>query len=151
MKTFRVVFVFVATLVFQLSFVETANAGSWSTTGALISARYRHTTTLLQNGKVLIAGGYGPGYLSSAELYDPATGTCAATASMTTNRSQHTATLLKNGKVLVVGGYVQVGFDSVTLRSAEVYDSVAGTWTLTGSMANARYGHTATLLADGRV
>ncbi|EAY71912.1 hypothetical protein BDAG_04765 [Burkholderia dolosa AU0158] len=34
-------------------------------------ARYWHTATLLPDGTVLVAGGYGNGYLSSAELYVP--------------------------------------------------------------------------------
>ena len=52
---------------------------------ALGTARYWHTATLLPNGKVLVAGGtddtnYPPTtYLSSAELYDPASGTWTAT------------------------------------------------------------------------
>ena len=42
-----------------------------------------HTATLLPNGKVLVAGGYnGSAVLSSAELYDPATGTWTATGSL---------------------------------------------------------------------
>ena len=46
-----------------------------------------HTATLLPNGKVLVAGGYGnSGYLASAELYDPATGTWTATGSLATAR-----------------------------------------------------------------
>src|SRR5262249_12374405 len=57
------------------------------------------------NGKVLVAGGINfSNTLSSAELYDPATGLWTATGSMTTVRVGHTATLLPNGKVLVAGG-----------------------------------------------
>ena len=60
---------------------------------------------MLPNGKVLVAGGdNGSGYLASAELYDPASGTWTATGSLNTARYCHTATLLPNGKVLVAGG-----------------------------------------------
>ena len=51
-----------------------AQAGLFQGTGAMKIARNSHTATLLTNGKVLIAGGYGTNELASAELYDPATG-----------------------------------------------------------------------------
>ena len=64
-----------------------------------------HTATLLPNGKVLVAGGLVTATcLTSAELYDPASGTWSATGSLNTARYCHTATLLPNGKVLVAGG-----------------------------------------------
>ncbi|CAF4056460.1 unnamed protein product, partial [Rotaria sp. Silwood1] len=37
--------------------------------------RYLHTASVLTNGKVLVAGGYGAsGFLNTAELYEPSTG-----------------------------------------------------------------------------
>ena len=118
--------------------------GTWKVTGAMSTARYSHTATLLPNGKVLVAGGVKNGsYVSSAELYDPTTETWTTTGGMTVPRSQHTATLLPNGKVLVAGG--------VGLSSTELFDPASGTWTATGSMTSARRLHTATLLPSGKV
>src|SRR5258706_4479586 len=48
--------------------------GTWRFAGALNIPRQGATATLLQNGKVLAAGGFGEfTFLSSAELFDPAT------------------------------------------------------------------------------
>ncbi len=66
--------------------------------------RALHTFTLLPDGKVIVAGGLGAGVLSSAELYDPATGIWSTTGTMVSSRYIHTATLLPSGKVLVAGG-----------------------------------------------
>ncbi|TXK30941.1 IPTL-CTERM sorting domain-containing protein [Ottowia sp. GY511] len=122
-----------------------AQAGLWTASGDLATARTRHTATLLPNGKVLVAGGANAsGDLVQAELYDPATGTWAPAAGMLAARSQHTATLLPNGKVLMAGG-----FGAGT--HAELYDPDADTWTATGSLTQVRVAHTATLLANGSV
>ena len=121
---------------------------SWVPTGSLFTARSRHTATLLPNGKVLVAGGNNGPALSSAELYDPATGTWTATGSLGTARERPTATLLPNGKVLVAGG---ASNQSNFLNSAELYDPATGTWAATGSLGTARAYHTATLLPNGKV
>jgi galactose oxidase-like protein len=121
----------------------------FTVTGSMTTARLLHTATLLPNGKVLIAGGGGnSGPISSAELYDPATGIFSATGSMTIARQGHTATLLPNGKVLIAGGESCGGCQ---LSSAELYDPATGTFTATGGMVNARETHTATLLGNGKV
>jgi len=62
----------------ELNQSVTAQApGRWRIIGDLVTARYVHKATLLPNGQVLVAGGYGPDcctILGSAELYDPAAG-----------------------------------------------------------------------------
>jgi N-acetylneuraminic acid mutarotase len=126
---------------------------TWTATGSLNQARFNHTATLLTNGQVLVAGGKDSGHaiggvLSSAELYDPATGVWTATGSMTTTRVYHTATLLNNGQVLVAGGEDN---SNVALASAELYDPPTGVWTATGSLNQGRLVHTATLLTNGQV
>ncbi len=127
--------------------------GAWSPTGSLATPRAVHTATLLRNGKVLVAGGQATGdarisALTSAELYDPATGMWSATGSMATPRDTFTATLLPNGNVLVVGGE---GGGSTQLSTAELYNPGLGTWSATGGIAVARNSSTATLLPNGKV
>jgi hypothetical protein len=132
-------------------------AGTFASTGTLTSERYAHSATLLQNGRVLVAGGFGNTNdcqdvgvqaQNTAELYDPVTGLFTSTGNMNAVRSYHTATPLENGKVLVTGGSDSAGNGSAR---AELYDPKMGTFTTTGSMATARFRHTATLLPNGKV
>jgi hypothetical protein len=121
----------------------------FSRTGSMNVVADATTATLLPNGKVLVTDGEGgaTGYLASAELYDPATGTFTTTGSLAVARQSPTATLLGNGEVLIAGGW---GADG-PLASAELYDPATGTFTVTGSMSVERYGDTATLLGNGKV
>ncbi len=149
------------TFALSLLLVGTArsqDSGTFTRTGDLTTGRESHTATLLTNGKVLITGGWAIAtdwpVWASAELYDPSTGSFTRTGDMTTARANHSATLLPDGKVLITGGFSSIVVGSSwngALTSAELYDPSTGSFIRTGDMSTARYGHTATLLPNGKV
>lgn len=125
----------------------------WSPSGKLAVARAATSGVVLSDGRVLLAGGC----LSACneptgvtELYDPQTGTWSETGSLNVARYFHTSTLLQDGTVLVTGGCDSTNCATET-ASSEIYDPGTGTWSLTAPLADARYRHTATLLANGEV
>jgi N-acetylneuraminic acid mutarotase len=133
------------------------STGTWSVNGTLAD----YTAVLLENGKVLVAGGRetisddeAP-LTNTAELYDPATGESHFTGSLNFRRVCQTATLLPNGKVLFAGGVTQrsVGdrIEEFTTNTAELYDPATRQWSLTGNLSTARYVSAAALLQNGKV
>ena len=137
--------------------------GVWIATGTMGTPSLDHIAVRLADGRVLVAGG-SDGFqphegetrnLTSAGLYDPASGTWLATGSMLKPQAGFPPTLLLDGKVLV--GHVEEPSADVSTIGAEVYDPASGTWTATGTMVRgaavwgADFGSTATLLRDGKV
>lgn len=122
---------------------------TWTTGKSLITPLVGHTSTLLANGQVLIAGGKPTiqSDTSEAELYLPASGTWKSTGSLHQERNAHTATTLPNGQILVAGGVNASG----VLTGAELYDPILAQWTKTDSMNKPHSLQTAILLNGGRV
>jgi hypothetical protein len=129
----------------------------------MMMPRLGHSATLLQDGRVLVAGGYNPtdGFegrpapnfpphaTSDAEIYNPTTGTFSQTAAMTAARAWHVAVLLQDGRVLLVGGdYWGCGF---CIPTADFYDPVTGKFTSTGHMSVGQWVDSAILLKNGKV
>lgn len=131
------------------------DTNTFSATGSLSFPRGHAIATLLKTGKVLVAGGNAAGdddQLASAEIYDPLTGRFLPTGSMHSPRSYFTAVSLKDGRVLVAGGLSGGHFPFHRVEAtAEVYDPLAGRFTLTGEMSVPRYKQGAALLPDGKV
>ena len=127
---------------------DAPRAGAVSAIASMMARRAAHTATLLDNGEVLIAGGFvgNGGGLSSTELFNPAINAFRSSRNMGASRVSHTATRLRDGKVLIAGGY-----DGDYLSSAELYDPTTNRFRSVAPMTLARSGHSATLLSDGKV
>ncbi len=104
--------------------------------------------TILSDGRILLTGGYDDSaktFLSTAEIFDPATKKWSATGSMATPRLAHAMATLPSGKVIASGGKTNVGMTS----SAEIYDPATGTWTTIAPPSRPHHGQLA-ILSDGR-
>src|SRR5215471_18260849 len=94
---------------------------AWNFTGSMSIGRFSFAATMLQNGKVLVAGGVPPdgSATNSADLYDPSTRTFTPTGNMHKARFGFSATRLQNGKVLFAGDGTATETATAT---AEIYD-----------------------------
>jgi WD40 repeat protein len=136
---------------------QVTQAFSFVPTGNLNASRGGCSMTLLSSGKVLLCAGTNNGSLgsgggvlvSSADLYDPATGQWTlAAGSMVQPRHVPSSTRLANGKVLIAGG---VDLANVPTASTEIYDPSANGFSLAASMGTARANHALALLPNGKV
>jgi len=132
--------------------------GTWTATGALTEPRCGHAASLLPDGRVLVSGGEHARTsrsslsLTTAELYDPATGTWTATGAMNDARWHHQSVVLDDGRVLAIGGLVSNGYATTAgLALCELYDPATGTWSAADTMAAPRFAHQAVRLLDGTV
>ena len=126
---------------------ETSDGAGWSSAPSMSMRRALHVATVLADGRVLVSGGENFGTPTpSAEIYD---GSWTVTGSLSGRRASHAAALLYDGTVLACGGENFIG--TARVRTAELYDPSAQTWSSVDDMLSARATHTATLLLDGRV
>lgn len=120
-------------------------------------ARAGHTAVRMKDGRVLIAGGFqaadgeagGLRYLSSAEIYDPATGRFHPTADMPGTRAFAAGALLADGRVIVIGGEWEHQNTRIPLNDAAIFDPRSETWQPVETRF-ARRGHTATFVPESQ-
>ena len=111
--------------------------GTSTPTGDLSASREEEHGVLLPDGRILIITRIGS---FSIEVYDPHSGRFDEVADLPWKVGTETATLLPNGDVFLTS-FIRAG----------VFDPTKGTFSATFRMYPTRYGHTATLLKDGRV
>jgi hypothetical protein len=124
------------------------STGQFTPTGSMDRARSFGAAVLLRDGRVLIVGGAA----TAAEIYDQTTGKFTLTGASANFDLGPTATMLTDGRVLIAGsGTDCTGDGCVPTNTAQIYDPAKGSFTNTGPLLRARYGHAATPLPDGRV
>ena len=109
--------------------------GCLSVGPSMTVARAMHTATLLKDGKVWIAGGYGISgtynWLSTSEKYNPTTNAFGSAANLTEARGMHTAvhrpgqrgkTPLDGRREIVGVGRMVVGFDTLHAAPARIVE-----------------------------
>ena len=130
-------------------------SNTWAATASMSTGRDNATATLLGNGTVLVAGGQyivneSNGGVTSAEIYDPATGTWHGTGTMPAGHGQATASLLPDGRVLVAGGATLSGCCG-GIVAADLYNPSSGTWQAAANMNFPREAPASVVLPNGTV
>ena len=123
--------------------------GLWTESAPLDADRDGPFATLLNNGKVLVAGGANPTRQGNpvnkpVQIFDPLTGTWTPGATPPYAWSGDSATRLADGRVLHVGAMFGT-------PSAEIYDPVADSWTVVAAPTDDHSFGTVTLLQNGQV
>jgi hypothetical protein len=123
--------------------------GAFVPTGDLATSRDDHAAILLEDGRVLLAGGWtSDGVTASTELYDPQSGRFTGGPDMSSPRAGIIAVLLEDGRVLLAGGFTD---NRPTVASADLFDPKTDSIEATGSLLVPRGAYAAARLGDGRV
>lgn len=120
----------------------------WSPLAAMQGPRYHHATVLLADGRLVAIGGQANHALGTVEVYQPSSNTWSPGVPLQTARAKFSSNRLPNGQVIVLGG---TGADG-PVRSVEVFNPDAGSWTVAASLLQvARHSHVTALLPNGKL
>lgn len=112
----------------------------------MVVGRNDHTSTLLPDGRVLIAGGSFIEGISSAEVYDAEANTLVSLPAAPPKASNGHYFSLANGDLLITGGTTSGTFNF----GVEIFNPRTGEFKAAPSLATTRSHHSVVQLADGR-
>lgn len=127
------------------------SSGIWKIVETMSSARFAHGGALLQDGRVIVTGGYNNAILNSSEIYNPSTKTWSTTDSMNQGRVLYTPpnlVTLSNGNVLIAAGE---GVNISDLYTTEIYNPKTNSWTSGANVNTARRRAVLAPLPNGKV
>ena len=148
--------------------------GQFAAGPALNAPRYRHTATVMNDGRVLVTGGTdGQGIMTESEVYDPQAGAWDMVANLAptqneafmidptgqfaTARQLHQAVSLADGRVLVCGGFGAERLDAQgqpvpeMLQTAYVFNPQTNAFAAIAPMSENRGWFTMTLTSNANV
>ncbi|MCX6174926.1 MAG: T9SS type A sorting domain-containing protein [Ignavibacteriales bacterium] len=134
------------------------NLTNWIFTDSLKMSRwYGQSVVIMQNGNVMIIGGYKGSLndpsqraIKECEIYNYSGKFWEITSELNIGRFGHTATVLKDERVIVIGGNT-INNGVILLNSCEIFNPITKSWTTVAPMHYSRAGHSATLLSNGKV
>jgi len=153
-------------IVYETAEIFDPESNTFSTLAAhMVNDRVGHAAALLDDGRVLLAGGKsgkihsplgGAGLfwlspLDTAEVFDPESNSFRAAGRMQKTHYLGVATKLNNGMVLITGGWNLSGSAIVGQRTADLFAPARNIFSGGGDLHIARLNQSATLLPNGDV
>lgn len=101
-------------------------ADAWTPTPPMSRGHFRAGVAALDDGRVLVAGGWDPGPTEITEIYDPSIDAWRVVAPMAEARQDFPVVRLPNGLWMAAGGFDWVTESATVL--VEAFDPVSETW-----------------------
>jgi hypothetical protein len=117
----------------------------------LNTARYGHHSAAIGDGRLVVFGGHGNGFVSlgSAEVWDPANPNTFTTLNMNYTHDMPTFVGLNDGRYLIAGGCSTIGIPAYA--TSEIYNPTDNTFSAVGNMVRFRASGGGAELSNGDV
>lgn len=146
-STLRYILLIIVSLVVLSNKTISQKIGGWYATDSLIIKRSLHAGVQMNNGNILISGGYtvgNPDWSSETEIFDIKTKKWSTGIPMNKGRGHHNLIRLKDSSILAIGGYNE--------NSCEILNNDCTKWEFTDSLKKKRnFRPSVTLMNDGNV